>query len=564
MGYARSMVRTAAQGLSPVRRPVRLRRAGTNWRTPLAVAALAAACFASRAAETTPSLPWPAPLPAATNVLRVLAPFEIPVEDANRSFPVGAQLLLFDVSDSCYIGIVRDERTGANRLVAIPRAVAGGGNTAWITNEKQMIMGLLVWSCPAFVTVRKDEKLQLIGGTDAHYTAVLERHGRQALVEIPRDAQKVAVEKVPGQAVKTAHPPPSAPVAAPAAARPTPRPGLVVVTSAAYSASAAIARRQTSAPPGKHVIIRYEKTPDGNQIVYDTPGATTRTAAAAAPPPSVELPAPPPVATQVPPAAIASTAAVVVTAVPVPVPSPAATSAATATAAGVETRPAAAPADATNAPAAVPIPAPVDVPAIATQEVARTAPTADVSAVESAPQAPARTAARVVPAPPAPAAPAKGSSWFGGISLFVFILFGAALAGYLWLGRRGKAPAGAAAELVITPNAKLVPKRDEHGDMEGRLEVFPLVQLVEFYFGGKDSGTLAITDEEGVVGRLVFSFGHIIDADYKGRFGLAAAEALMRLPPTGTFRFATEDHSKRARVIEENTMVLLMRMIRGE
>lgn len=116
----------------------------------------------------------------------------------------------------------------------------------------------------------------------------------------------------------------------------------------------------------------------------------------------------------------------------------------------------------------------------------------------------------------------------------------------------------------VTPAPPVTPTRDEHGDMAGKLETFPLPLLIEFFFNGKDSGKLSINDENGNSGHIILNSGHVIDADYKGRFGLAAAEAMLRLPPKGTFEFNAENFTNRARVIEENTMVLLLRIARGE
>ena len=66
-----------------------------------------------------------------------------------------------------------------------------------------------------------------------------------------------------------------------------------------------------------------------------------------------------------------------------------------------------------------------------------------------------------------------------------------------------------------------------------------------------------ITSPTGRVEKLVFDKGQIIDAITGNRCGDAAVDVILRRRQ-GAFRFTREDTSKRLRLIQQETMSLLM------
>ncbi len=509
------------------------------------IAAVFLAPFLSHArAESdlrTPSLDWPARLPATSNVLRAVKTFTLEIEDADMAFDVGASLLLFDISPDFYVGIVRDEGARMNKLVAVPRT-GGGEGTAWLTNEKQIIFGRRTRSCAGLVFIRKNETMPITAESADSYSAILERYTRRMRCDIPKSLKAFVVEKAPEPApeeivtkrelaVATTNVPPP-PVQPPVKIVQTPKPP----PPTTYSQP--VTHVQS---PQRVFINKEEPVQIVPEIVFEKSAPETKWPAAVTSRPAATAP----LRTNVVTAAVTKNIAPE-TQIAAAIPPPVATAAvvriettnvppaSTATVARIET---------TNARASI-----VTVAATNREPILTAAPVRTNRAAN----------ANIATAKPPPAVPPQGRfSLLNVWTIFILVMTVAAetaIIARLFMRKKLLAKLGPAMQADAL-------ERDMHGDISGRLERFPLPQLVQFFNGNKESGTLSIAGKQGIEARLIFERGQIIDADTTLHFGLPAAEEILRRKE-GTFRFRVEDNSMRAKNIHQDTIALLMEVAR--
>jgi hypothetical protein len=480
------------------------------------------------------SLPWPAQPDSITKLLRVKEEFALPVGNVEILQLTGDQMLLFDINAEYFIGIEQDVIEPVNRLVAFPR-VTGGEGTAWVTNEKQLIFGTKATSCAGAIVLRRNEVLKVVDETGASYTAIIERFGRQMQLEISKSLNRFAVLPAPpmkpAAAVAAMSEPAStnSPTDLPPALRPDPPapPAPVIVTqpthaevpvplkapslkAPAYSSSA----RSSASSNRVHVTAETLEKMDPASVVI------------AAPPPPAETPAAPVTGTVGAPTQT-------VTAAKTTVPESAQTAAA-------------------------------DSPSTATSNaVAMVAEPADTGAGGESPPRPKAEARAELP----------NSAWLTFNSWTFWILLGTVLMeggmiGFLFVRQRQQQlPPPAHAKTVLSfasvgdsitdQSVKDYLGTAEGGDLQGELNKFSMGHVVQFFHSSGESGTLSIANTQGSADLLIFDRGQIIDAVCGNRCGEAAAEVILRRRH-GSFRFTREDTSKRLRLIQQDTMSMLM------
>lgn len=437
---------------------------------------------------------------------------------------VGEQFLLFDINAEYFIGIIRDDFAPVNQLVAFPRFGSSDG-TAWVTNEKQMIFGARTRSCAGSLLLRKGEVLPVVGENSRTFTVMMQRFGREVSLEIPKSSPSIALQ--------TAPPPPVYVAAEPA------RP--VVAEVAQAEAPKTHLPRPTATPPKPTPIAasRPVQVKNVNQETIKQLMPTVVIAGADAP---EESPAED-------------------VAVPVSEPPPPAAAVVAVQAASAAPELAAAPtAPVSNVVAAAAPAAAVDTQAVKVVTAA-VAPTSNAAP------------ARALP-PPTVIVPEPVTSFLSLSSLTFWILLGtvvveAVMIVTMFMKRRTVAAAiptnevfsfTSVGESIIDQSFKDYVGQS-NGDLQGELDKFSMGHVVQFFHSSGESGTLTITTPDHQVDKLIFDRGQIIDAVCGNRCGEAAAEVILR-KRQGTFRFTREDNSKRLRLIQQETMALLMEAAR--
>ena len=485
---------------------------------------------------------------AAKFLVRLSEEVAVPIEYAGDVFDVGDSLLLFDVSQKYYVALVSDGIE--QRLVAVPRLSSSGQGTAWVSNEKELLFGARTRSVGGMMYLRRNEALELVNETATQMTVVIDRFGRRIELILPKRELNYVMELAPEpEAVADAE----------------------METNALEQA--AIRPRSMAS----EAIVDPIQRPEARYMAAPKPIRTRKPVAE----PEVTFVKPSLAEAPAAEETVAATPIVTPTLVPVLTP--------------VILPPAEAPAETDLVAASSPSTQAV---AIAVQaqppEPAPSSPV--VAAVESQPTAQVVAAAAPAPATPPPAAPApavaqagtdtmvvsflSSNAWTFRILLLTVILESILI--LRLLPSRKPAPVAQPATSVPAPAPQPVAisanevfsfttvgesifdasspsylQKDEGGDLQGTLDKFAMGHVVQFFHSTGESGTLTITGSSGQVDKLIFDRGHIIDAQCGNRCGMDAAEIILRRRQ-GSFRFSHEDNSARVRMIQQDTMSLLM------
>lgn len=493
-----------------------------------------------------PRLEWPSGPAPYTKVLRVTNDFSVAVANDQAFHDVGDRELFFDINPDYFISIVPDEVAPVNRLVAFPRLTMAGDGTAWITNEKQLIFGSRTWSCAGALLVRSTEMLPILGESKTSYSVSIERFGRQMRLDISKSLHSFYVDDAPNPVFEVvtaatnsesiAEAAPTGVVAAIELARANsplsaPVKSTTIPPSATNVATTAVPKSKAAAP--LNAAAKITVTAETMQQ-FDTAVVIAK---------PVVAPPPPPPPARVEPVAVA--------AAPTPVAAPPAPIA--------ETKP-------------EPVPAAIET------NVAVIAPASSTATVSEA-------ATALVSVAPVTGVVAKASAEAavekrGFLSLVtlnswtLWILLGTVLAeGVMILTmfiKRKSSSAQSSAEVfsftsvgesILDNTVRDYMSGDGTGDLQGELEKFSMGHVVQFFHSSGESGTLTITNTTGHADKLIFDRGQIIDAVCGNRCGEAAAEVILR-KRQGSFKFSREDNSRRLRLIQQDTMSLLMEAAR--
>ncbi len=553
--------------------------------------ALVVGATALGAAESSlsPTLPLPGLLPLYTKALRFTNEVRLRVESPDVQYQIGEQLLLFDVNVDYFVGIRADEDRGINELIAFPRISETGDGTAWITNEKQLIFGTRVRSTEGVLIIRRGETMPIIQEGSQTLTLMFQRFGRQARITVPRQIGSSLIEPAtPPTELFMAH------EAAEAAQRAAQQQSEPVRTLSKPVLPASIARANRApqrppptisqappSPPIQPAVARTEPSVQVELAEVEMPAGPT-VVPTPTPEPKPLLVATPPTAT---PPAVAN-----VPPPPTPAPSPAVAVAATPTLPVIPT--AAPPIEvATAVPAPPPIPAPPVIertpaspptPALPVTNAVAATTAGTVSNAEPAlamavmTSNEAKAVASKVVKPATPSEPPGTfrtflafNSWTFWVLVITIGLEGALIARLLLRKKPDLPPADAGnqvfsfssvGESVMDATADSF-VTGSNGDLQGELDKFSMGHVVQFFHSAGESGTLTISGGNGRVDKLIFDRGQIIDAMSGNRCGDAAAEIILRRKQ-GSFKFTREDNSKRLRLINQDTMGMLMEAAR--
>ena len=544
--------------------------------------------FGAAESSLSPTLPLPGLLPLYTKALRFTNEVRLRVESPDVQYQIGEQLLLFDVNGDYFVGIREDEDRGMNELIAFPRVSETGDGTAWITNEKQLIFGTRVRSTEGVLIIRRGETMPIIQEGSQTLTLLFQRFGRQARITVPRQIGSSLIEPAtPPTELFMAH------EAAEAAQRAAQQQAEPVRTLSKPVLPASIARanrapqRQpptvSQVPPSpplqQPVVARTEPavqvelaevevptgptvvptpTPEPKPLLVATPPTATPPAVAVVPP--TPTPAPPPAvaasATPTPPVAPPTAPPVeVATTLPAQALTPA-------------------PPVAERTPAPPPPSAPTNAVAAATSGTASNAEPALAMAIMTSNEA--KAVASKVAKPATPAEPPGTfrtflafNSWTFWVLVITVGLEGAMIARLL-LRKKTDLPTADGGNQVYSFSSVGESVMDttadsfvtgSNGDLQGELDKFSMGHVVQFFHSAGESGTLTISGGNGRVDKLIFDRGQIIDAMSGNRCGDAAAEIILRRKQ-GSFKFTREDNSKRLRLINQDTMGMLMEAAR--
>ena len=451
-------------------------------------------------------------------LLKLTSEISVPVEDAGETFDVGRTLELIDINHRYYVAKVSDGIE--SRLVAVPRLTSSGQGTAWVTNEKELIFGSRTRSLDGFMLLRRNERLHLVGEEgDSQLTVVLERFGRSVELELPRRDIAYVKEDAPDLFAET-----------------TVAPVQPVATNSNEKNSVAPAPKPEAPPRAAGTKLATKKIPTRAPVV--DPSITFFT-------PTPE-PAPAPEPVEVDPVAEVSVQAQV-----------------------EDTVAASAQAPAAHVVQVLP-PEPAPQPS-ADAEVA--VPGSEGMAAEPA-SAPAAIAQPVVP----PEIETKLSefltlnSWTYKILLITVLLEGALIlrlmpprkfAAHGGTNSNGSSPSNevfsysTVGESIIDNGAPSFMPSGDGGDLQGTLDKFAMGHVVQFLHSSGESGSLLVTLPDNQVEKLIFDRGQVIDAQSGTRCGQDAADLILRRR-NGSFRFTREDNSSRVRMIQGDTMSILM------
>ena len=536
-----------------------------------------------------PTLPLPGLLPLYTKALRFTNEVRLRVESPDVQYQIGEQLLLFDVNSDYFVGIREDQDRGMNELVAFPRISETGDGTAWITNEKQLIFGTRVRSTEGVLIIRRGETMPIIQEGSQSLTLLFQRFGRQARITVPRQIGSSLIEPAtPPTELFMAH------EAAEAARRAAQQQSEPVRTLSKPVLPASIARanrapqRQpptvSQVPPSPPIQPGVARTDPGTQVelaevevpagltVTPTPTPEQKPLLVATPPTAT----PPAVAVVTPPPTPAPPPAVAVAAIPTPpVAPPTAPPVEVATTLPAQPLTPAPPVtESKPAPPPAPPPAPTNALAAAASGTTSNAEPALAMVIMTSNEAKAVASKVVKPATPSePPGTFRTflafNSWTFWVLVITVGLEGAMIARLL-LKKKIDVPATDAGNQVFSFSSVGESVMDTtaesfvtgtNGDLQGELDKFSMGHVVQFFHSAGESGTLTISGGNGRVDKLIFDRGQIIDAMSGNRCGDAAAEIILRRKQ-GSFKFTREDNSKRLRLINQDTMGMLMEAAR--
>lgn len=536
-----------------------------------------------------PSLPLPGLLPLYTKALRFTNEVRLRVESPDVQYQIGEQLLLFDVNSDYFVGIREDLDRGMNELVAFPRISETGDGTAWITNEKQLIFGSRVRSTEGVLIIRRGETMPIIQEGSQTLTLLFQRFGRQARITVPRQIGSSLIEPAtPPTELFMAHEAAEAarraaqqqsepvrtlskPVLPVSIARANRAPQRAPPTVSQVPPSPPVQPAVARTDPGQQVELAEVEVPAGPTVVPSptpeqkpllvaTPPTATPPAVAVVPPPPAPAPAP-------------VVAAAVTPTPPVVPPAPTPVEVATALPAQPLT-PAPPAAESAPAPTPTPTPSPTNALAAASTGTSSNAGSALAMAVMTSNEAKAVAAKVVKPATPSePQGTFRTflafNSWTFWVLVITVGLEGAMIARLLLRKKTDLPPAdtgnqvysfSSVGESVMDTTAESF-VTGSNGDLQGELDKFSMGHVVQFFHSAGESGTLTISGGNGRVDKLIFDRGQIIDAMSGNRCGDAAAEIILRRKQ-GSFKFTREDNSKRLRLINQDTMGMLMEAAR--
>ena len=119
-------------------------------------------------------------LQATSNTTSIIVP------DLKKWFEVGDVLPLLQKNQRFYVGLYEAE-DGYARVYAIPRLNEKGEGTAWVTQEKEVVIASQVKSQTGRFFLRPSEFLPIVNHEAGFFTATCERYGRLFQLRLPVD-----------------------------------------------------------------------------------------------------------------------------------------------------------------------------------------------------------------------------------------------------------------------------------------------------------------------------------------------------------------------------------------
>jgi hypothetical protein len=446
---------------------------------------------------------------------------------------IGAHAPMFDQTPSHYIAVISDEEED-DVLVAFPKLNSRGQGTAWVTGEKQIIFGSPTPSVASRVTLKGGSRFPVLSENERVYRVLAMRYGRVVSVEIPRSSLGLETEDyVPPPPVETNHVIQIVDRSQPGEQAAS---AVTVTGSTVAAVTQKLAIRPSDPPPATsppaapiHAAASQSARPPA--LVSTAPAATPRGEPGAAPH------APP-----VGPTLIASA-------------TPPALAEAAATADSV-----AAAADLAASPP----------PSAVASSRDQSAPASDVLVASAASIGPPPSPEPIVVPPLVDREEPSFLQYihFGALGikilLFTVIMEGALVAGMSIASRRRSRTTSSLLDISsigvsITQDATNKVVHKPSTDLSGTLDSFSMGQVVQFFCAAGESGILTISNSDAKeTDTLVFNRGQIIDAKTgDGQIGQEAASLVLRRQH-GSFTFKRQDVSTHAKMIEQDTMSLLL------
>ncbi len=470
---------------------------------------------------------------------------DIALQVVNIKMPlaVGQRFDLFQQSRTHYV-VVMPAPSGLHHLAAIPVKDAGGNDTAWVTNEKRVILGRATETCEGVFFLWRNELLPFLDDAPGAVRVVVERYGRQVVLDLPKPLDGLTREVRP----------------------PRKPPATVATRSPTVAATPPPTQKQPVAPP---VIVR-------KPVVRVPP-------AVAAPAPAAPAPAAP--------APLPTNATVARSTAPTPAPlSPPVRE-------PVPAQPVTAPVATAGVTSAVPAamvgraPEPVPVPHLAVDPAA--ALTGGLAIVRAAPEGvPARVLPHVGPLvaavvsneaglagavnptvvkvgrPDTPARTGPLTHFFTrNALLFEFLLMVCAVEGALLVRLRRQQAltrevAGGVLSVETLGESQVLSGMDDQlakgHELAGSLSQFSIMQILQLLYAAEESGVLWVSFADGSrLHKLLFDKGQLIDAEFGDMRGMAVLKRVMS-NTKGSFTFKRETMDGHARIFKQDTMSLIL------
>ncbi len=527
-----------------------------------------------------------------TDYLRVTRPVALTVDDPGYELGVGQKLDLFQQTSEHYIGLL-SLGEDMSRLCAIPARIGRRTETAWVTNEKRVILGLQVETCRGKFTLRTNELLPIMEETDALYRVICERYGRQIVLALPLSTAGIVREQLParrpravrgsegtgrdGESVEAPRIATLKKTSTPPIRRRTPRKPKPKEPEVEPPVPE-VDRVKSETPSGSRTAVpvqvaeKPEPTPLSPSPAVETPViSVAEPAVVAQNEPPAELPAEPPVEPVVssnavdtlPPRTVTGETAVAAVE-PVELPeAPEASSSSTDVVDLVAARePSVAASDDTS-------PLPVLVVRGEGDEV-RTQMLPHVGAFVASVVSNAEHGQHPVQARPGRDDPDHGPivAFLNGHTLMFQILLGLCIVEGILIVKMRRADArtrqvGSSVLSVATFGESVAQNTLEDAltgdhDLAGSLQKFPVEQVIQLLYSSQESGTLWISFTDGSrMHKLHFLHGQLIDAEAGNRRGKEVLQAVLS-NPEGSFTFKREDMSARSRHFTTDTMSILL------
>ena len=138
--------------------------------------------------------------PSSLGYLKVTENRSVPVNipDLRRWFEIGEIAQLLQKNQYYYVGLFEFEG-GFTDICAIPRVSREGEGTAWITQEKNVVIGTEVRSEPGRFYLRPSEYLPIVREEGNEYTVTCERYGHMFQLKLSRSLPGIKrLKKLPG------------------------------------------------------------------------------------------------------------------------------------------------------------------------------------------------------------------------------------------------------------------------------------------------------------------------------------------------------------------------------